>query len=137
MPSRPCACRGYIDASRFEEASEAIARELIVAESNGFDRPAGSWVRISVRAWFPQRRTRRRRSARNPLQHIARPLEHVELIFRNTFYLWKIARTRGDVSGERLNERSLRATLGRIEAQLAEADEFRGYLARGDHDGQE
>jgi hypothetical protein len=28
----------------------------------------------------------------------------------------------------------LRAIVGRLEIQLAEADEFRAYLARGDHD---
>ena len=64
---------------------------------------------------------------------LARPLEHLDLVFRNCFYLWKISEEIGDRAGARVNERTLRAALGRVEAQLPEAAEFREFLAQGDH----
>ena len=60
---------------------------------------------------------------------IARPREYQAIVFRNCFYLWQIAKTRGDVGALRLNERTLRSYLARIEESLPELDEFRRLTA--------
>jgi len=63
---------------------------------------------------------------------IARPREYVSVVFRNCYYLWRIARSRGDQAGIKANERSLRAYLGRVEDFLPEAHAYRAHLAGGD-----
>ena len=50
-------------------------------------------------------------------------------MFRNCFYLWKIAKSRRDDGAVRLNERTLRSYLARIEETLPELDEFRRITA--------
>jgi tetratricopeptide (TPR) repeat protein len=60
---------------------------------------------------------------------IARPREYHIVVFRNCFYLWQIARARGDVGAARLNERTLKSYLARIEESLPEIDEFRRLTA--------
>lgn len=60
---------------------------------------------------------------------IARPLEYHLIVFRNCFYLWQIAKARGDAGAVRLNERTLKSHLARIEETLPEIDEFRRLTA--------
>jgi transcriptional regulator with XRE-family HTH domain len=60
---------------------------------------------------------------------IARPREYNAIVFRNCFYLWRIAKNRGDDGAVRLNERTLRSYLARIEESLPELDEFRRLTA--------
>lgn len=60
---------------------------------------------------------------------IARPLEYHLVVFRNCFYLWQIAKARGDAGAVRLNERTLKSYLARIEETLPEIDEFRRLVA--------
>jgi tetratricopeptide (TPR) repeat protein len=63
---------------------------------------------------------------------IARPREYVSILFCNCYYLWRIAQARRDEAGIKVNERTLRTYLGRVEGYLAEAAEFRVHLAGGD-----
>lgn len=60
---------------------------------------------------------------------IARPREYNAIVFRNCFYLWQIAKSRGDDGASRLNERTLKSYLARIEEALPELDEFRRLIA--------
>ena len=60
---------------------------------------------------------------------IARPREYHPVVFRNGFYLWKIAAARGDDGAVRLNERTLRSYLARIEESVPELEEFRRITA--------
>lgn len=60
---------------------------------------------------------------------IARPREYHLVVFRNCYYLWQIARARGDAGAVRLNERTLKSYLARIEETLPEIDEFRRLTA--------
>jgi transcriptional regulator with XRE-family HTH domain/predicted negative regulator of RcsB-dependent stress response len=60
---------------------------------------------------------------------IARPREYHLVVFRNCFYLWQIAKARGDAGAVRLNERTLKTYLARIEETLPEIDEFRRLTA--------
>src|SRR6185436_9784443 len=49
---------------------------------------------------------------------IARPREFNAVVFRNCFYLWQIAKSRGDDGAVRLNERTLKSYLARVEESL-------------------
>lgn len=60
---------------------------------------------------------------------IARPREYTAIVFRNCFYLWQIAKSRGDDGAVRLNERTLKGYLARVEESLPELDEFRRLIA--------
>lgn len=60
----------------------------------------------------------------------ARRIEHTALIFKNCFYLWRVAQAKQDLTAVRLNERTLRSYLGRIEGGDPEVEEFRGIVAR-------
>jgi transcriptional regulator with XRE-family HTH domain len=60
----------------------------------------------------------------------ARRVEHTALIFKNCFYLWRVAQAKQDLTAIRLNERTLRSYLGRIEGGDPEVEEFRGFIAR-------
>ena len=64
---------------------------------------------------------------------LARPREYVSILFRNCFYLWRIAQARGDDPAARANERTLRTYLNRVEPDVAEAAEFRATLGGGSH----
>jgi len=63
---------------------------------------------------------------------IARPREYLPIVFRNCYYLWKIANARNDEAGVRTNERTLRAYVGRIEEQMPEVEAFRSHASGGE-----
>ncbi len=63
---------------------------------------------------------------------IARSRDYMTVVFRNCFYLWKIARERGDDAAARTNFRTLKTYLGRLVDALPEADAFRAHLARSE-----
>ena len=118
----------------YVEASKALQAELVVAERNGFE-----WLRatgfshLCVLA-YRQRDFEVAESHAIRSNTVARPLEHLQVVFRNCFYLWKIAEARGDVAAARSNERALRSMMARMDEQLYEAQEFQKHLAQGDHD---
>jgi tetratricopeptide (TPR) repeat protein len=63
---------------------------------------------------------------------LARECDFTDLVFRNCVYLWKIAVARGDERLRRLNEKTLRVLLPRVDQELKEAIEFREFLAGGE-----
>lgn len=125
-----------IEAHRYDDAARSLDSELVVAESNGFERHRA--IAFSHLCVLSYRREELSAAEQHAIRSntIARPIDLVDVVFRNTFYLWRIALRRDDRGAAKLNERSLRSSLGRIETQLAEAEEFRAFLARGDHDEQ-
>lgn len=62
---------------------------------------------------------------------IARTREYLSLVFRNCYYLWKIAGERGDQTAVKANERTLRTYLGRVDPDLTEVVAFRTSLTGG------
>ena len=60
---------------------------------------------------------------------IARQREYPAIVFSNCFYLWKIAKAKDDAGAVKLNERSLRSYLARVEESLPELEEFRRLTA--------
>ena len=62
---------------------------------------------------------------------IARPREYLTVLFRNCYYLWKIADTQGETAATKVNERTLRTYVGRVDATLPEAVAYRDLMSRG------
>lgn len=62
---------------------------------------------------------------------ISREREYLSIVFRNCYYLWRVAMNRNDRAGVTANERTLRAYLSRLSESMPEIDEFRAYLAGG------
>ena len=54
--------------------------------------------------------------------------EFFSLVFRNCFYLWRVARTKGDTASEKMNERTLRAYLSKVDETMPETAAFREAL---------
>ena len=59
---------------------------------------------------------------------IARKQEFFSLVFRNCYYLWRIARSKGDGPAEKMNERTLRAYLSKVDETMPETAAFREAL---------
>ena len=62
---------------------------------------------------------------------LARPREYLTVVFRNCYYLWKIADRSGDEAGAVTHERALRRYAGRIEESIPELECYRAHLAGG------
>ncbi len=65
---------------------------------------------------------------------IARAREFLQVVFRNCYYLWHIARRRDDGVSITSNERTLKRLLNQVPDQLPEKVRYRRYLA-GEHPG--
>lgn len=132
-----CRARVLLGAAYGELGREHDARELLhavlrEAEDAGYDRFAALALHhLGVIAY----RAGDLRTADAHLLRangLARSRDYVALVFRNCFYLWRIAREIGDVAATRANLRSLRSLIGRVEEALPEVEEFRAAIARGE-----
>lgn len=65
---------------------------------------------------------------------LARPREYASLLWRNCYYLWRVARERTDEPAVKANERTLKTYLSRAEDYMPEVEDFKGYLGRGNRD---
>jgi len=62
---------------------------------------------------------------------LARNREYVSIVFRNCFYLWRVAKVRQDGDAIRANLRSLRTYLSRVDEDLEERREFVEAMEEG------
>jgi transcriptional regulator with XRE-family HTH domain len=120
-----------IEKEQHQSAREQLDAALLVAESSGYDRlralAMSNLALLAYRQGDPgSAETWAIRS-----NAIARSREFATLVFRNCFYLMKIARDAGDSPGVKANERTLRSLLGSIDDNLPEAREFREAVAGG------
>jgi len=63
---------------------------------------------------------------------IARPNDYRSILFRNVFYLWRLAVDNRDSTAINSNERTLRTLSNRIHDDLPELDQFRRFTEGGD-----
>jgi transcriptional regulator with XRE-family HTH domain len=139
MPFEACRAKVNVGACLIERCAHDHARRVLLevleaAEAAGYDRQrAYALSHLGLLAFreddLEAAETYCLRSNR-----LARPREYVPILFRNCYYLWRIAQLRQDEAGVRSNERTLRTYLSRVERQLPEVDEFRAWLGRGDHE---
>lgn len=118
-----------VETERYRQARNLLRTALEEAERQGFERQKA--LALSNLAVIAFREGGTEVAERYCLRSntIARPRDYVSVVFRNCFYLWKIAREKGDAASVRMNERSLRASIGKVEEFLPEAAEFRSYMS--------
>ena len=117
---------------RRAEARAHAEAAMATAEREGFDRQwALAASELAVIA-FHEGNLAQAESHALRSNVMAREREYLSLVFRNCYYLWKIAQQRGDAAGVKVNERTLRAYLSRVEEFLPEARAFQAYVAGGE-----
>jgi tetratricopeptide (TPR) repeat protein len=121
-----------LELGRLDEAESKVRAELERCDENGFEgQKAIALSHLAVVA-FRRGDTSAAESLALKSNVIARAIEHHAVVFRNCFYLWEIAKQRGDASSTKLSEKTLRSYLGRIESKLPEAESFREHVRRGE-----
>lgn len=60
---------------------------------------------------------------------IARSRDYLPVVFRNCYYLWRMAQEHNDAPAVRTNLRTLKTYINRLEDALPEAEAFRAHLA--------
>ncbi len=138
LPNSFEACRTRVNlaCALMESGEEAAAREhleraLAEADTRGYDRQrALALSHLAVLAYGKGDRAAAETYALRS-NAIARPREYLAVVFRNCYYLWQIARARGDEAGVKANERTLRAYMGRLEEEVPEVAAYRSQAAGG------
>jgi hypothetical protein len=115
-----------------DSARRQLEAALLVAEASGYDRLRA--LAMSHLALIAYRRGDLAATQTWAIRSntVARPREFATLVFRNCYYLMKVARATGDDAGVKANERTLRSLLAKIDRGLPEAEEFRATLAGGE-----
>ena len=121
-----------IQKEEYTAAREQLEAALLVAEASGYDRlRAYAMSHLAILAY--------RRDDMGAAESwairsnsIARSREFVTLVFRNCYYLMKIAESDGDEAGVNSNLRTLRALLTKVDDNLPEAEAFRAAAAGGE-----
>lgn len=133
------ACRARInlggaltEAGDAEAARRCLDDALREAESSGYDRLRAVALSLFVILAYLAGDHAGAEGYALRSNAIARPREYLPIVFRNCFYLWKIAQARNDDAGVRTNERTLRAYVGRIEEQMPEVEAFRSHASGGE-----
>jgi tetratricopeptide (TPR) repeat protein len=115
--------------SRLDSARRMLESLLLVLEAGRHERlRAHALSRLCV-VNFRDGKPEAAEAAAIKSNAIARPHEYQDIVFRNCFYLWKIAKSRNDDGAARLNERTLRSYAARLEESLPELEEFRQFMA--------
>ena len=79
---------------------------------------------------WPMRNQRSSVDAGEP-EKIARPREYLSALWRNSYYLWRIARVRKDEAGTKSAERALKTYLNRTDGSMYEVEDYRTFLGEG------
>lgn len=121
----------FIEIGKHSQAKRLLRQALTDADAGGYDRlTALAMSNLGLIAYRAEELSAAEGYCIRS-NSIARPRDYFKVVFRNCYYLWKIALRRGDVAAARVNERSLKSYLGRIEDRLPEIDSYRDYLAGG------
>jgi tetratricopeptide (TPR) repeat protein len=123
-----------IELKQHAEARSLLKSVLVIAEKAGYERQVA--FALSHLAFLAFRENDKETAEALCLRsnRLARPREYVSILFRNCFYLWRIAKERHDEAGARTNERTLRTYLNRIDDHVPEAEEFAVFLGGGKHE---
>jgi tetratricopeptide (TPR) repeat protein len=121
-----------IEAGDPKAARERLESALREAEASGYDRLRALALSHLAVLSFDGKDLEATEAFALRSNAIARPREYLSLVFRNCFYLWKVAIARVDEAGTKLNERTLRVYLSRLEEDFPEAQAFRAHLTGGE-----
>ena len=139
IPFEACRTQLNVAASLIElrtltEARKILMTVLQIAESAGYDRQyAFAMSHLALLAYREDDLTGAEAYCLRS-NRLARPREYVSILFRNCYYLWRIAQARQDDTGIKTNERTLRTYLSRVEGYMPEAEEFGTFLGGGENE---
>ncbi len=120
-----------IETGAFASARKHLGEVLEQAEAAGYDRQrAFALSHLAVLAFREDDHASVEAHCLRS-NRLARSREYLPILFRNCFYLWKIAKEGNDPVSVRANERTLRTYLNRVEEFMPEAEEFRAYIGGG------
>jgi transcriptional regulator with XRE-family HTH domain/predicted negative regulator of RcsB-dependent stress response len=117
------------DCGRFDNSRQMLESLLLLLEAGQHERLRALALSQMCVCQFRTGKLDAAESAAIKSNAIGRPREYNTIVFRNCFYLWKIAKTRNDDGAARLNERTLKSYVARVEESLPELDEFRQITA--------
>jgi transcriptional regulator with XRE-family HTH domain len=117
------------ECDRLDSARDMLEALLVALEAGRYERLRARVLNQLVVIHYRSKRLDVAEGFAIKSNAIARSLEYHLVVFRNCFYLWQIAKARGDAGAVRLNERTLKSYLARIEETLPEIDEFRRLTA--------
>ncbi len=120
-----------LGAGRQAEARRHLEEALGKAESSGYDRLRAWGLSTLAELALQNGDLKAAETYAIRSNAISRPREYITFVFRNCYYLWKIARAKGDEPGVKANERTLRSYVGRVEEALPEVEAFRAVLTGG------
>lgn len=112
-----------------KQAEARLVGALSRAEASGYDRFKALALGHLALLRFRQGDAAGAESFALRSNTIARPTEFASLVFRNCFYLWRVAQAKGDEAGVKANERTLRVYVHRVEEHMPEVGLFRAHLA--------
>jgi tetratricopeptide (TPR) repeat protein len=115
-------------------AREILKEALVTAEAAGYDRQRAYALSHMGMLAFREEDMDAAEAHCLRSNSFARPRDYGAVLFRNCYYLWRIAQLRRDEAGIRTNERTLRTYLSRVGDYMPEADEFRTHLSGGHKD---
>jgi tetratricopeptide (TPR) repeat protein len=120
-----------IELGKHDDARFHLQKALSTAEKAGYDRQRA--FALSHLALLAYRGGDLETAESHCLRsnRLARPREYVSILFRNCFYLWRIAQSRRDEAGVKTNERTLRTYLARVDGYVPEVEEFKAHLGGG------
>lgn len=121
----------FMEVGDSREAISQIEEALTLAEASGYDRQKA--LGLSNLAVLAYRKGDLAAAEAYALRSnaVARPSDYLSVIFRNCYYLWKVAQSRGDEPAVKSNERTLRTYVTRVDESLPEAQAFRKLLEGG------
>jgi len=121
-----------IQLNRLDEATPHARTAVGIAEEGGFDRLRALGLSNLALITFRKNDLAAAESYALRSNVIARSREFYSVVFRNCYYLREIARRRNDPALASQHERTLRAYLARVDADLPEAALVRTELAGGE-----
>ncbi|MCP3979253.1 MAG: helix-turn-helix domain-containing protein [bacterium] len=137
IPFEACRARINLSSALIDLGNHRVARghlrhALKQAESQGYDRQIA--LGLSNMAMISYREDDLSAAETYCVRSnaIARSREYVSVVFRNCFYLWKIAERNKDDHGVKANLRTLRTYFSRVEDYLPEVEQYRTFVSGGE-----
>ncbi|GEM_PF-4378047 len=121
----------HIRKKQFRRSLEILHNVQQLSEKNGYEKLTALVLSdLAYIAWEKQEFDKAEAYCRKS-NEFARPREYIDLIFRNCFYLWRIAESNGNKQSAKINLRTLRTYQGRVHDSLDELSDFTRYMGGG------
>ncbi len=121
----------FVEMGKYRKGKEILSEVLQVAQQQKYEKQMAMVLGDLAMVSWNQGDMERTESLCRRSNSIARPRDYIDLVFRNCYYLWKVAETNGNQSSLKFNYRTLRSYQGRVDDTLPELQEFERVLGGG------